>query len=53
MQLEGYEDDAHPNFLCGLHRALYGLKQARKANILSLLDFKFPMQVFYVRRGSF
>ena len=27
MQLEGYQDDAQPHFVCRLHKALYGLKQ--------------------------
>ena len=28
MQLEGYQDDAQPHFVCRLRKALYGLKQA-------------------------
>ena len=31
MQPEGYEDNAHPDFVCRLRKALYGLKQAPKA----------------------
>ena len=30
-QPQGYEDDAHPDFVCELRKALYGLKQAPKA----------------------
>ena len=31
MQLEGYQDDAQPHFVCKLCKALYGLKQAPRA----------------------
>ena len=26
MQPEGHQDNAHPHFVCKLHKALYGLK---------------------------
>ena len=31
MQPEGYEDNAHPDFVCRLRKALYGLKQVPRA----------------------
>ena len=31
MQLEGYQDDAHPHFIYRLCKALYGLKQAPRS----------------------
>ena len=31
MQPKGYEDNAHPDFVCRLRKALYGLKQAPRA----------------------
>ena len=31
MQPAGFEDSAHPNFVCQLNKSLYGLKQAPRA----------------------
>ena len=44
-QPQGYEDDAHPNFIYRFHKSLYGLNRhlehdlTRLASILSPLDF--------------
>ncbi|XP_019198280.1 PREDICTED: uncharacterized protein LOC109192146 [Ipomoea nil] len=37
--LPGYEDPAHPDYVCHLQRSLYGLKQAPRAWFKRLQDF--------------
>jgi hypothetical protein len=61
VQPSGFEDPAHPDFVCQLNKSLYGLKQAprawfnRFATYLLSLDFveaKSDTSLFVFQRGS-
>jgi hypothetical protein len=61
VQPSGFEDPAHPDFVCQLNKSLYGLKQAPRAwfsrfatYLLSLgfVEAKSDMSLFVFQRGS-
>ena len=60
-QPSGFEDSAHPDFVCRLNKSLYGLKQAPRAwysrfatHLLSLgfVEAKSDTSLFVYRQGS-
>jgi len=60
-QPSGFEDSAHPDFVCCLNKSLYSLKQAPRAwysrfatHLLSLgfVEAKSDTSLFIYRRGS-
>lgn len=61
MQPSGFEDPAHPDFVCQLNKSLYGLKQAPRtwyslfaAHLISLgfVEAKSDTSLFVCRRSS-
>jgi histone deacetylase 1/2 len=61
-QPPGYEDKAHPNYVCKLDKALYGIKQAPRAwyarlckrlQTLSFIPSKAHTSLFYYSRGGY
>lgn len=62
QQPPGYEDKAHPNYVCKLDKALYGLKQAPRAwyarlckrlQALRFIPSKADTSLFYYGRGEY
>lgn len=61
QQPPGYEDQAHPNYVCKLDKALYGLEQAprawyarlcKKLEALGFVPSKAGTSLFYYNRGK-